>query len=427
MRQFFSAVRFSLNHALDKNITQVASSLTFTSVLGIVPLLAVVLALFTAFPLFAEFQEALEGFLTDNLMPPAVSSTVMGYLNLFATKASGLTTIGSVALMVTSILLFRTIDDAFNTIWQVRQQRPIRQRILVYWAVLTLGPILTGASLWATSVMASYSAGYIEQLPLGLSFILTLAPLLASILGFAALFFFVPNCHVRARDALLGGLLTALALAGMRAGFAFYLSQFPSYTIIYGAFATIPIFLLWIYLSWIAVLSGATLAAVLPAIRHRDWQITAYAGNEFADTIRVLSVLWHKPDNIPPGCTQETLRLETGLRQRALTDALYELHTLGYVVTTDTDKNERWVFAADRRQAQLRPLVEHLLLHPQQSVRSGQRALAHAVSLVLAGESTTLQELFESPDALSQISHIRQNEPSSTKTTATTEVHHVES
>src|SRR5699024_1751831 len=110
-----------------------------------------------------------------------------------------------------------------------------------------------------------------------------------------------------------------------------------------------------------------------------------------------------------------------------LTDALYELHTLGYVVTTDTDKNERWVFAADRRQAQLRPLVEHLLLHPQQSVRSGQRALAHAVSLVLAGESTTLQELFESPDALSQISHIRQNEPSSTKTTATTEVHHVES
>lgn len=427
MQQLLSAIRFSVGHALDKNITQVASSLTFTSVLGIVPLLAVILALFTAFPLFAEFQAALEAFLADNLMPPAVSSTVMGYLNLFATKASGLTTIGSLALMVTSIMLFRTIDDAFNTIWQVRQQRPMRQRILVYWAVLTLGPILTGASLWATSIMASYSAGYIEQLPRGLGFVLALAPLVASVLGFAALFFFVPNRHVRARDALAGGLLTAIALASMRAGFALYLSRFPSYTVIYGAFATIPIFLLWIYLSWIAVLLGATLAAVLPGIRRRDWQAAQYAGDPFAHAIRVLAQLWQPAANSAPGLPVEALGEATGMRPQALADTLYTLQKLGYVVSTETDKDERWVLACDRRHAELKPLIDHLLLDPQQMVRSDQPALNEAVSVVLAGHPATLQQLFEAPNTLSQISHMRQNELSHIKTTATTEVHHVKS
>src|SRR5690606_22582326 len=169
--------RFALQRAGEKKLTQVASSLTFTTVLAIVPLLAVVLALFTAFPLFAEFRMALEGFLTSNLMPPSVSDNVMLYLNKFDAKPSGLTAIGSLFLIVTSIMLLMTIDEAFNDIWQVERQRPLRQRMLVYWAIISLGPILTGASLWATSVVARESIGRVSDLPSGFSLALSLIPL----------------------------------------------------------------------------------------------------------------------------------------------------------------------------------------------------------------------------------------------------------
>ncbi len=169
--------RFALTHAADKNLTQVAASLTFTTVLGLVPLLAVILSLFTAFPLFSEFRVALEDFLAANLMPYAMSSNIMAYLNEFAAKASGLTAIGSMALIVTSILLIRTIDDAFNSIWQVEHQRPLRQRILVYWAIISLGPILTGASLWASSLVAQQSLNYLGEYHGGITFLLSSVPI----------------------------------------------------------------------------------------------------------------------------------------------------------------------------------------------------------------------------------------------------------
>src|SRR5690554_2852606 len=119
-------VKYAVRRAQEKNLTQVAASLTYTTVLSLVPLLAVVLALFTAFPLFADFRVALESFLANSLMPAVVSENVMGYLNQFAAKASGLTTVGGLALIVTSVMLFRTIDDAFNDIWQVETRRPLR-------------------------------------------------------------------------------------------------------------------------------------------------------------------------------------------------------------------------------------------------------------------------------------------------------------
>ncbi len=180
--------QYGLQRAANKKIPQIAASLTYTSVLGLVPFLAVVLSLFTAFPLFADFQEALEQFLTDNLMPPAVSDNIMAYLNQFAEKATGLTAVGSLALIVTSIMLLRTVDDAFNNLWNVKKQRPMRQRILVYWAIISLGPILTGASLWASALLARRSAQVVEGLPISLDIALSLFPLLATILGFAVYF-----------------------------------------------------------------------------------------------------------------------------------------------------------------------------------------------------------------------------------------------
>src|SRR5690625_577797 len=250
-------------HLAQRNLTQTASSLTFTSILAMVPLLTVVLSIFTAFPIFQDFQVYLEEFLTSKLMPDAVSANVMEYLNEFAAKAASLTAIGSIFLFVTSVMLMSTIDKAFNDIWLVDEQRPLGHRILVYWAIVTMGPLVIGASLWASSVLARASLGYVQGLPLFASFILTVVPLLLTAVAFAALFVYVPNRKVLWKDALLGGLITSIVLELLRTGFAFYITKFPTYTLIYGAFATVPIFLMWVYISWIVVLSGATSVAIL--------------------------------------------------------------------------------------------------------------------------------------------------------------------
>lgn len=385
-------IRFAVSHAANKKVTQVASSLTFTTVLAIVPLLAVVLSLFTAFPLFNDFRVALEEFLTSSLMPPSVSENVMDYLNQFASKASRLTAFGSLALIITSIMLLRTIDQAFNNIWEVERQRPMRNRILVYWAIISLGPILTGASLWTSSMLAKQSIHYVQSLPFGLNLLLTLAPLLATTLGFAALFMFVPNCKVRWRDALIGGFVTALALFIMRNGFAMYLAKFPSYTLIYGAFATLPIFLMWIYLSWIMVLTGGTIAATLPAIRQKQWDQNRKPGYLFVNSLLVLKNLW---ENEKVGLTRSELSLATQLNQTELMHTLENLRALEYIVPTDLHDEEVWVLACDRRIAQLKPLVHALLLDNTQLEQFEQEKLHHAISQVLAGDVILLEKLFE--------------------------------
>lgn len=394
-------LRFVGSHAASKNVTQVAASLTFTTVLGMVPLLAVVLSLFTAFPLFAEFRVELEEFLTANLMPPAVSANIMDYLNEFAAKASGLTAIGSLALFITSIMLLRTIDEAFNNIWHVEQQRPMRQRILVYWAIISLGPLLAGASLWASTMVARYSATYVESLPFGLSIFLTITPLIVTILGFAGLFILVPNCRVRWKDALAGGIITAIALSIMRHAFALYISKFPSYAIIYGAFATLPIFLLWIYLSWATILSGASIAATLPSIRQRQWDHDALTGSLFVNAITILRILWSPKSTNMPGYSLSELMHHSALNQTEIIEVLSRLAIIGFVAKSESSKKEVWLLACDPRYAKLEPLVNALLIDKNQPYVQKYPVILEAIALVLMEKDIYLQTLLEEPRALS--------------------------
>lgn len=387
-------VKYAAQRAEEKKLAQVASSLTYTTVLSLVPLLAVVLSLFTAFPLFAEFRYALENFLGSTVMPSVVSDTVMGYLNEFAAKASGLTTVGGLALIVTSIMLFRTIDEAFNDIWQVETRRPLRQRVLVYWALLSLGPILVGASLWAISMVARESLGLVGDLPALSNLALKLLPLLLTGGGFSALFFTVPNRSVRWKDALIGGFLTAIILEALRVGIAYYLSKFPSYTIIYGTFATIPIFLLWVYISWLVVLLGATLTALLPALRQRRWAQQHYTGASFVDAVRVLRVLWDNWQGLRPGRAVSGLCEDLTLHQDELDNVLHTLKSLGYVVNTEHDDAETWVLACDPAQAQLQPLVDAWLIDTRQPGLHSEAELLNAVARSLAGEMVPLDALF---------------------------------
>ncbi len=383
-------LRFTLEYAGEKKLTRAASSLTFTTVLAIVPLLAVVLALFTAFPLFSEFRIALEDFLSESLLPPSFSDTIMGYLNQFAAQASGLTAVGGIFLMVTSIMLIMTIDEAFNEIWRVERQRPMRQRLLVYWAIISLGPILTGASLWATTMLARESLGYIGQLPDWLSILLNVVPLAISALGFTALFVFVPNCRVLWRDALMGGVGTAIVLAIMQEGFTWYLTRFPSYTVIYGAFATLPIFLLWIYLSWLVVLMGAMVASLLPALRHRRWAILRRPGAPLVDAIHILHILWRARRGSPPGRSLNFLEQRLNAHPDALHQTLRTLRDLGYVVPAQD--SDQWVLSCDTERADLGPILDHLLIDRAQAGLSP--PMADALAATLTGQAPTLERLF---------------------------------
>lgn len=401
--------RFVLQRASEKKLTQVASSLTFTTVLSIVPLLAVVLALFTAFPLFGEFRVALEDFLSTNLMPAAVSENVMMYLNQFAAKASGLTAAGSLFLIVTSVSLIMTVDESLNDIWQVEHQRPMRQRILVYWAIISLGPILTGASLWASAVVARESLGHINALSDTLGVVLALVPLVATSLGFTALFYLVPNRKVLWRDALVGGICTALVLELMRIGFAFYLARFPSYTIIYGAFATLPIFLLWIYLSWLVILLGATLAAILPSLRQRRWALRHFRGDTFIDSLRVLHALWQAQRTDTPGYSAPFLCEHLHLHDDELHLVLKELKELGYVVDTENGEGVLWVLSCDQREADIGRLLDAMLIDRAQPGLHQNQALLDAISKSLSGEPVRLEALFEAEAALPETSVLVHN------------------
>lgn len=247
------------------NLLHVAASLAFTTILALVPLLTVTLSLMTAFPIFSEFESSLQQFLRQQFLPEAFSDTVMSYLDEFVSKAASLSTIGGVFLLITSLLVIMSIDDALNDIWHIRKQRPIGQRLLIYWAVLTLGPIVLGASLWASSSMVQQAVSFEAPgavLPWGA--LAAWLPFIISWIGCALLFLTVPNCRVSYTAALAGGFVSSLLFQVIKFGLSLYLANIPTYTVIYGAFSVLPTFLMWVYLSWLAFLFGAVVAANLP-------------------------------------------------------------------------------------------------------------------------------------------------------------------
>lgn len=271
----FSLTRLTIQRARKERLPQVAGSLTFTTVLSIVPFLAVSFALFTRFPLFRRFEDALEEHLLKSLLPADMSRTVLKYLNQFAANASGLTVVGSLFLLVTAIALLLTVENAFNQIWNVKKNRPFLKRVGLYVLVLAVGPPALGVSLWATSYVLGASMGLIGTLPPSARFVLNLGPVALTWVVLASLFYFVPNTRVRRRDAIVGGLIASVALELGKRGFAAYLLKVPTYKAVYGAFAVFPVFLLWVYFSWLVTLAAALITANLARTAPRPRNKTA--------------------------------------------------------------------------------------------------------------------------------------------------------
>lgn len=373
-----SAQRLSQVDAFD-----LAGSLTFTTVLAIVPLLAVALALFTAFPQFHDFSDALQAFLTNSLMPPVISDNVMSYLNDFAKQASRLTAIGGSFLVLTVLLLILSVDKALNDIWRVTKPRGIGQRLLVYWALLTLGPIMTGASLWATALVARESFGVISQMPELLEFTLKVSPFFVSAAGFAALFIIVPNTKVTPRDAMLGGLLVAALLEIMKLGFAFYVSQVSTYTMIYGAFAALPVFLIWVYLSWLSVLFGAIVAANLPYFRHVRARGPKQSNDAFNEALGILRLLDQSRAQSAPGLSIQLLSDSLDLTEDQVEKSLASLQDLGWVAPAQVRKREVWVLVCNPSATSINPLIKRLLVNRSHLNLDESPALKQALLLYL--------------------------------------------
>jgi membrane protein len=273
----------------EERVTQTAGSLTYTTLLALVPLLTVALAVSTAFPMFDDWITSLQLFVMQNVLPdtPALA-TVTEQINSFSANAGRLTAIGVVGFIVTSVMLMLTIDNALNRIFRVQRRRSLLQNIFVYWAIISLGPLLIGASLSGTYFALRQSLGALRLEFLDAAF--GLVPLLLTCAALILLYAIVPARRVEWRNAVFGGVLAGLGFELAKRAFALYLTKVPTYTLIYGAFATVPVFLVWLYVSWFVVLTGAIVTAMLPAFsakpeRHR------VPGEELAEALAMLHAL----------------------------------------------------------------------------------------------------------------------------------------
>jgi membrane protein len=329
--------------------------------LALVPLATVLFALFTAFPVFASFQNSLQGFLADHLMPAQINNQIFRYLNQFASKAKGLTTIGMIVLFVTSVATMMTVESAFNVIWRVRKPRPFAQRVLVYWAIITLGPILIGVSLSISSYLFSQSMAYTnaQHIPAVVDWALTGAALPLTVLAFTMLYVYLPNCRVEWRDAMVGGLCAALAFELAKRGFGSYVRRIPTYTAVYGAFATVPLFLLWMYLSWFITLLGAMIASALPAIRIGQFHRRRFAGSDLLDALELLARLAEARDAGAPGCTAQELARMLRCDMDTVTRVLRRLEGIEWIARLeDGGARARYLLLANPDQITVRRLFD---------------------------------------------------------------------
>ncbi|WP_312834371.1 YihY family inner membrane protein [Comamonas sp.] len=352
-----------------------ASSLTFTTMLALVPFFTVALALLTAFPMFATVEAQLQRWLIESLIPSTIASQVLGYITQFASKASRLGLAGLSFLLVTALALILTMDRTLNNIWRVRQLRPLGQRVLIYWAAMSLGPLVLASSLVLTSSVVAASRSAFGELPylIRLAFDSLEFVLLAS--GVTAMYRYVPNTHVRWRDALAGGLFVAVGIEVAKKVLTLYLVHVPTYSTIYGTFATLPILLIWIYVAWVIVLLGAVVAAYLPSLLAGVARLPLAQSWDFQlalECLRALNLMRYQPEKgLYLHQLATRLQVEDVQLHRAL-DVLCQLDWVGAVVDVDerrtgtgapeSQHDMRYVLLIEPAQTLAAPLVAALML-----------------------------------------------------------------
>ncbi|OIQ94475.1 ribonuclease BN/unknown domain fusion protein [mine drainage metagenome] len=350
--------RFKADRALDR-----ASSLSYATLLSLVPLLAIALAMLAAFPVFDGVRGQLESLVFHNFVPE-VGEQVDRHIAIFVANAGRLTAVGVAGLAVTAITLLVTIESALNGIFRVVTARPPLSRLLVYWTALTLGPLLVGVSFSLSAWLLPLQdwaehAGLAAWVRLGAAML----PSLLLMLAFALLYLAVPNRRVAVADALTGGIAAGLALALLRLAFGVYIARAHVYRNVYGAMAAVPIFLFWTYLSWAVVLFGAELTAALPEWRRArpDPDGPLSPRRRLTLALTVLALLRADARAAAAGLGRQDLLEGTGEGESALFGVLSALLDGGYLARTAAG---RYVLARDLGTARLADLAERLQLGP---------------------------------------------------------------
>ncbi|MCZ4316737.1 YihY family inner membrane protein [Comamonadaceae bacterium G21597-S1] len=354
----------------DDRLGLTASSLTFTTTIALVPLFTVALAIFTAFPMFGKLQVVLQRWLVDNLVPDTIARQVLGYLTQFARQANQLGGVGLVILLATALALILTIDRTLNGIWRVRRKRRLAQRILVYWAAITLGPLVLGASITLTSYAVGMSRGLAGGAQGGIGLLLDALQFLILAFGAAAMYRYVPYTQVKWAHAWTGGLFASIAVEVAKKLLVFYLAMVPTYSVVYGTFATVPIMLVWIYLVWVIILLGAVIAAYLPSLLAGVARRGLGAGWQFQLALETLRLLQQARDVTSRGLTVPQLAKALRVSALGIDSSLQALVELDWVARLDDDfgdEGPRYVLLVDPQATLLEPLVQSLLLRHNSS------------------------------------------------------------
>ena len=345
-----------------------ASSLTFTTSIAMVPFFTVALAVFTAFPMFSTMQGALQVWFINSLIPDNIARQVLGYLTQFSSQANKLGAVGLGILLITAIALILTIDRTLNGIWRVKKPRPFAQRVLIYWSAITLGPVLLGASLALTASVIAATSGLVGKMPFSLRFLIGTFQFFLMAAGLSALYRYVPNAYVKWTHAWVGGIFAAAGIELAKKALALYLTKVPTYSMIYGAFATLPIFLVWIYVAWVVVLMGAVIAAYLPSLLAGVVRRGTGHGWQFQLAVEVLQRLSSLRRSTQLGCSASSLAQALQMDVLQLEPVLETLTDLGWIGqlmpngNAGSDEESSYILLADPDQTLLEPLMQRLLL-----------------------------------------------------------------
>jgi membrane protein len=259
-----------------QNLQQVAASLAFTTTLSLVPMVTVASILLSYLPRVIQIKNAVQNWLLDTYMPGGLNTQVFLYINQFSSKAKGLTLLGSLGLVITTMMTMMVIERAFNQLFRVQKRRPFINKIAIYLTATILGPILLGCGIYLSGLLLSAAEGWTPALTFGLGLFATVAPVFLAVAVYAVAYKYLPYAKILWKDALSGALFAALAFEIMKFGFGFFLTNAVFYKTVYGAFAIFPLALTWIYLTWWITLAGAVLVANLPKIRSGLIRVIRY-------------------------------------------------------------------------------------------------------------------------------------------------------
>jgi membrane protein len=372
-----------------------AASLTYTTLFAVVPVMTVAFAILKFSPQLAGVSDRIEALVFENFVP-ATGAQVQQYLKAFSAQASSLTAIGVGFLFVTALLMLLAVERVFNRIWRVHRPRRLMSSLLVYWALLTLGPLLLGSGIAASSYLMSMSlvTDTVGRMG-GMGQILMFVPFLMSAVFFSIAYIAVPNCNVPIREGIIGGVVAALLLELARQSFAYFMMRFSGYQLVYGAFAAVPLFLLWIYISWVITLFGVVLVYVLANWDDEDVR----AATPFPALLKVLG-LFRLRQHAGMAVSDREARhvaLHAGidnwhdLRERLLAQGLIERSDSGLLLASDLHK---------LRMSDLARLVPWDLLDTAVNTRGEPDAFAQEVADTLCNAVRAFDAALDEPVAV---------------------------